>query len=126
DQRECRVRHVEALAVRNPAQELYELRQARARERERLAARADGGQHLREIRRAEDEDEVGWRLLDQLQERVPRGIRELVRLVEDVDLRAALDRLQDDALADLPDVVDAALRRRVHLDDVERGAVRAR
>ena len=46
-----------------------------------------------------------------------------MRLVEDVDLVAALDRLQDDALADLADVVDPALRGRVHLDHVERGAV---
>ena len=39
-----------------------------------------------------------------------------MRLVEDVDLVAALDRLEDDAVADLADVVDAALRRGVHLD----------
>ena len=38
----------------------------------------------------------------------------------------ALDRLEHDALADLADVVDAALRGGVHLDDVERGAVRDR
>jgi hypothetical protein len=42
-----------------------------------------------------------------------------VRLVEDVDLVPALDRLQHHALADLADVVDAALGRGVHLDDVE-------
>jgi len=66
------------------------------------------------------------RLLDQLQQRVPGGIRELVRLVEDVDLVAALDRLQHDALADLADVVDAALRGGVHLDHVERGSARDR
>ena len=33
-----------------------------------------------------------------------------------------LHRLEDDAVADLADVVDPALRGRVHLDDVERGA----
>ena len=49
-----------------------------------------------------------------------------MRLVEDVDLVATFRRLQHDALADLADVVDAALRRRVHLDDVERVAVRDR
>src|SRR4029450_4131900 len=47
-----------------------------------------------------------------------------MRLVEDVDLEPPLDRLQDDALPDLADVVDPALRRCVHLDHVERGAVR--
>jgi hypothetical protein len=36
---------------------------------------------------------VRRRLLDQLQERVEGGVRELVRLVEDVDLLTALDRL---------------------------------
>src|SRR5262252_4979614 len=62
------------------------------------------------------------RLLDQLQERVPGGIRELMGLIEDVDLVAPLDRLENDAVADLADVVDAALRGRIHLDHVEGGA----
>ena len=103
-----------------------ELGEPRPREDERLAARAHRRQHLRELGRAEDEDEVGRGLLDQLQQRVPGGVGELVRLVEDVDLVAPLDRLEHDALADLADVVDPALRRGVHLDDVERGAVRDR
>ena len=49
------------------------------------------------------------RLLDQLEERVEGSIRELVRLVEDVDLVAPLDRLQDDTFANLTDVVDPTL-----------------
>ena len=110
-----------ALAVADAPQHGARARAARPLEDERLAARADGGQHLGELGRAEDEDEVGRRLLDQLQQRVPGGVRELVRLVEDVDLVAALGRLEDDALADLADVVDPALRRGVHLDHVERG-----
>src|SRR5437764_1375458 len=109
-------------AVGDQAQDLHELLQARALEDERLAARADGGEDLPEIGRAEDEDEVRRRLLDQLEERIPSGVRELVRLVEDVDLVAPFRRLQDDALADLADVVDPTLRGRVHLDDVERRA----
>ncbi len=60
------------------------------------------------------------RLLDQLEQRVERLLGELMRLVEDVDLHPPLDRLQHHALADLADVVDSALARRVHLDDVER------
>ena len=126
DQRERLVRHVDLLGVGDQPQLLHELRQPRALEDERLAARANGRQHLREVGGAEDEDEVRRRLLDQLQQRVPRGVGELVRLVEDVDLVAPLRRLEHDALADLADVVDAALRRRVHLDDVERVAVRDR
>ena len=60
--------------------------------------------------------------LDQLQERVEGGRRELVRLVEDVHLVTALDGLEDDVVADLAHVVDAALAGSVHLDHVERRA----
>ena len=66
---------------------------------------------------------MGRGLLDQLQQRVERCVGELVRLVEDVDLVPALDRLQHDTLADLADVVDPALGCGVHLDHVERGAI---
>ena len=120
------VLRLDPLAVRDPAQERDQLRQPRPLEDERLAARAHGREHLLQLGRAEDEDEVGRRLLDELEERLPGRVGELVRLVEDVDLVAALDRLEDDALPDLADVVDAALRGGVHLDDVERGAVRDR
>ena len=126
DQRERLVGHVDLLGVRDPPELAHEIGQPRPREDEGLAARADGRQHLREVGRAEDEDEVGRGLLDQLQERVPGGVRELVRLVEDVDLVAPLRRLEHDAVADLADVVDPALRRGVHLDHVERVAARDR
>ena len=122
DERERLRRRVDALALGDARHHGDEILQARPLEDERLAARAHGRQHLRQVGRAEDEDEMRRRLLDQLQERVPRRVRQLVRLVEDVDLVAALDRLEHDAVADLADVVDAALRRRVHLDHVERRA----
>src|SRR5205814_7594513 len=123
DQRERSVGDLDSLAVRDPAQDAHELRQAGAREDERLAARPDGREHLPEVGRAEDEHEVRWRLLDQLEQCVEGCIGELVRLVEDVDLVPPLDRLQDGVVADVADVVDSALRRGVHLDHVERGAV---
>jgi hypothetical protein len=85
------------------------LGQPRPLEHERLATGAHGREHLGEVGRAEDEQQVRRRLLDQLQERVPGGLGQLMGLVEDVDLRAALDRLQHDAVADLPDVVDPTL-----------------
>jgi hypothetical protein len=122
NERERLRRRVEAFTVGDARHHRDEILQARPLEDERLAARAYGRQHLRQIGRAEDEDEMRRRLLDQLQQRIPRRVRELVRLVEDVDLGAALDRLEHDAVADLADVVDAALRRRVHLDHVERCA----
>ena len=126
DQRQYCVGRLDALRVRDPPQLPDQLGEPRPREDERLAPRPDGREHLRDVGGAEDEDEVGRRLLDQLQECVEGCIRQLVRLVEDVDLVAALDRLEHDALADLPDVVDPALRGGVHLDHVERGPVRDR
>ena len=126
DQCERLVGRLDPLAVGDAAQQSDELGQARAREDEGLAARAHRVEHLVQVGGAEDEDEVRRRLLDQLQQRVEGGRGELVRLVEDVDLVAALGRLEDHALADLADVVDPALRGRVHLDHVERAAVRDR
>ena len=52
--------------------------------------------------------------------------RQLVRLVDDVDLVLALGRVEHRALADLAHLVDPALRCRVHLDHVERRPVRDR
>ena len=126
DQREGGIGDVDLLGVGDQAQLPDDVGEPRPLEDERLAARADGRQHLLQLGRAEHEDEVRRRLLDQLQQGVPRRVGELMRLVEDVDLRAALDRLQHDAVADVADVVDAALRGGVHLDHVERGAVRDR
>ena len=122
DERECLIGNLDSLAVGDAAQQAHELRQPRPREDERLAARAHRRQHLRQVGGAEDEDEVGRWLLDQLQQRVPGGVRELVRLVEDVDLVAAFGGLEHDSLPDLANVVDAALRSGIHLDHVERGA----
>ena len=126
DERKRRVLRLDSLPVGHAAEQRDQVRQPGPLEDERLAARTNGREHFLLLGRAEDEDEMGRGLLDELQERLPRGIRELVRLVEDVDLRAAFDRLEDDALADLADVVDPALRRCVHLDDVERVPVRDR
>ena len=50
------------------------------------------------------------------------AVREHVRLVEDVHALAALHRRERHVLAQLADVVDRVVRRRVHLDHVERGA----
>ena len=123
DECECSVRRVDALAFADAAEHGDELLQPGPLEHECLATRADGGEDAREVGRAEDEDEVRWRLLDQLQQGVPRLGGELVCLVDDVDLVTALDRLQHGSFTNLADVVDAPLRCRVHLDDVERAAV---
>ena len=109
DERERGVLCLDPLAVGDTAEQRDEIRQPRSLEHERLAARPHRREHLLQLGRAEDEDEVRRRLLDELEERLPGSIRELVRLVEDVDLVAALDGLEDDALADLADIVDPAL-----------------
>src|SRR5205807_6574420 len=106
DQRERLVGCVDLFAVGDATEYAHQLGKTRPLEDERLTSRPNGGEDLGEIGRAEHEHEVRRRLLDQLQERVPRGIGELMRLVEDVDLVPPLRRLQDDALADLSDVVD--------------------
>ena len=97
-----------------------ELLDRRPAEVEAVAAVDDRRQDLLRLGRREHEDRVRRRLLEGLEERVPRLRREHVRLVEDVDLVAAGDRRVGDALAQVADVVDGVVRRRVHLDDVER------
>ncbi len=75
DERERGIGSLDRLGVGDQAELAHEFGQPRALEDERLAARTDGGEHLVELGRAEDEEEVGRRLLDQLEERVPCGIR---------------------------------------------------
>ena len=97
-----------------------ELLDGRPAEVEAVAAVDDGRQHLLRLGRREHEDRFRRRLLERLEERVPRLRGEHVRLVEDVDLRAAGDRRERDLVAQLADVVDRVVRRGVHLDHVER------
>ena len=87
---------------------------------EALAAREDGRRDLVDLGRGEHEDDVGGRLLEGLQEGVEGLLGEHVGLVDDVDLVAAPDRRIADLVAQLADVVDAAVGGGVHLDHVER------
>jgi hypothetical protein len=84
-----------------------------------VRARADGREDLVGLGRREHEHQVRRRLLDQLEEGVGRVDRELVRLVDDVDLVAARGGGVHRLLAQLAGIVDAAVARGVHLDDVE-------
>ena len=92
----------------------------RAGEVEAVAAVDHRRQDLLRLGRGEDEDRVRRRLLERLEERVPRLRGQHVRLVEDVDLRTPGHRRELHGLAQLADVVDRVVRRRVHLDDVQR------
>src|SRR5690606_12716713 len=99
---------------------------AHAPEVEALAAREDRRRGLLDalrLRGREDEDHPRRRLLEDLEERVPRLAGEHVGLVDDVDLVAPLlGRRVHGALAQVARVVDAAVRGGVDLDDVERRA----
>ena len=85
-----------------------------------LKARQDRRRERRRLGRGEHEDDEVGRLLDRLQECVPGGARDLVRLIEDIDLAPQLARRVSQSLAQVADVVDAAVARGVDLDQVER------
>src|SRR5207247_2150221 len=85
---------------------------------EPLDAREDRRGHVARVGRREDEDDVGRRLLERLQERVERGLGQLVHLVDDVDLVAPARRRILRVLAERADLLDATVRRAVDLDDV--------
>jgi hypothetical protein len=90
-------------------------------ELEVLGAAPDRRRYLLRIGRREDEDDVARWFLERLQQRVRGGVREHVDLVDDVDLPSA--RRPEGGMGDqVPDGVDAVVRRGVELVDVERRA----
>lgn len=88
-------------------------------ERVVMGAGPDGADHLVGLGGGEDELEVRRRLLDQLQQGVEALRGHHVRLVDDVDLVAALDRREEGPLTQVARVVDTTVRRRVDLDHVD-------
>ncbi len=88
---------------------------------ERIVVRPgpDRPDHLVGLGGGEDELQVRRRLLDQLQQGVEALRGHHVRLVDDVDLVAALDRREERPLAQIPRVVDTTVRRGVDLDHVD-------
>ena len=116
----------DALLLGDPAQDAGDLLQRRAPEVEPVAAVDDRGRHLVRLGRGQHEHHVPGRLLQRLQERVPRGGGQHVRLVKDVHAARAAHRRQRHVLAQLADVVDRVVGGGVHLDHVQRGAVHDR
>jgi hypothetical protein len=84
-----------------------------------LAARKHSRGELVRLRRREDEDGVGRGLFERLQERVVRPRRKHVHFVEEIHLPFQVGRREGNPVAQLPDVVDAAVAGGVHLDKVE-------
>ena len=86
------------------------------------AAREHRRRHLLRIGRGEDELEVVGRLLERLQHRVEGVAREHVHFVDQVDLEAADDRLVDRLVEQARDLLDAPVRRRIELDEIDEAA----
>jgi len=62
---------------------------------------------------------MGRRLFERLQQRVEGILRQHVHFVDDIDLVARRNRRVPHRLDDLAHIVDASVRRGVHLDDVD-------
>ena len=114
----------DAFAVEDFGEAFHDVASSNAPEVESLAAREDRRRRLLDLLgfgRGEDEDYAGRRLLQDLEEGVPRLAREHVGLVEDVDLVAAFLRGGvHGAFAQFPGVVHSAVGCGVDLHDVQR------
>ncbi len=106
----------------NTAQLRNDVVEAHRMKAEVLAARADRLGNVLRLRRGHHEDDVAGRLLQRLQQRIKRGIGDLVRLVEDVNLEAIARRAITGGLAQLANLVDATVGGGVNLDDIHRVA----
>ena len=70
--------------------------------------------------RREDEDHALRRLLKGLEERVERLCRQHVHFVDDVDFIAPCCRCKLHRLAQIADLIDAAVRCRIDLEHIHR------
>ena len=86
------------------------------------AARQHGDRDLLRVGGREDELDVLRRLFQRLQHRVEGVVGQHVHLVDHVDLVARVRRRVHGLLEQLRHFVDAAVRRRVHLDIVDEAA----
>ena len=112
-----------------PVGDVFEVRDQGLRrhwmEIEPLRPAADRVEQLVGLGRGEDEDDVfGW-LFECLEQCVPGGAGQHVRLVEDVDPASAGGRGDGtDVDPDLANVLDLVVRRCVQLDHIQRSALR--
>ena len=89
-------------------------------ERVVVGTRADRADNTLGFRRRENKLDVLGRLLDELKQRIEALVRDHVGLVDDEDLVAVAHRREGGALTQVTRIVDAAMRGRVDLDDIER------
>ncbi len=90
---------------------------------EALAARQYRHRHLGQLRRRQQELHMRRRLLQRLEERVERVLRQHVDFVDNVDLVARAERGQPRRLDHLADIIDARMAGGVHLDHVDMTAL---
>ena len=91
------------------------------RQLEHLAARQDRVEHLVRFRCREEELHVRRRLLQRLQQRVERRLREHVHLVDEVHLEARAQRHVPGLVAQRTHLIDAVVRSTVDLDQIDLG-----
>ena len=84
-----------------------------------LAARADGLRNIFRLGRRHHEDDVRRRLFEGLEQGIEGGLGDLVGFVEDVDLVAVAGGRIARSVAQLANLVDAAIGGRVDLDHVD-------
>ena len=94
-----------------------------ALEREPLAAGEDRRRDLLQLGRGEDEQQMGRRLLDDLEQGVERRRREHVDLVDDIHTHFDRARRIDRVVAQHADRVHTVIRRRVDLQHVHAAAL---
>ena len=111
-----------AVRFEDPRQLAFDLGDGQAPDIEALQPRQDRRREARRLGRGEHEDHEVGRLFERLQQRVPGVARDLVGLVEDVDLAPQVAGRIGEPVAQLADLVDPAVGRGVDLEDVEGGA----
>ncbi len=84
-----------------------------------LAAGADGLRNVLRLGRRHHEDDVVGRLFERFQQRVEGGIGDLVRFVEDIDLVTVAGRAIAGGVAQLANLVDAAVGGGVDFDHID-------
>ncbi len=84
-----------------------------------LAARKNGDRNLADLGRRENELHMRRRLLQGLQQRAERRLRQHVHFVDDIDLVGGADRLVANRFDDLTHVVDTGMRGGIQLNHVD-------
>ena len=115
----------DAFGVGDRAQPPNDVVDGHAAEVVALAAAEDGRFERFGVGGGEDEDDVRGRLFERFEQRVGGRAGQLVHLVDQIDLEAGGAGLVVGALAQLADVVDAAVAGGVDFDQVEAERVRA-